>query len=115
MHCTSCNEERLFEQFHSEPASCPDVLDGDCQEWACAVCGDALIIGLPAPAYVRADSIRAALSRRTTDPSEPRTWRTPAPVLSFMGRVRDGIQSGHPRETWCFGMNLYGANLYGAA
>jgi hypothetical protein len=83
MHCTSCNEERLFEQFHSEPASCPDVLDGDCQEWACAVCGDALIIGLPAPAYVRADSIRAALSRRTTDPSEPRTWRTPAPVLSL--------------------------------
>ena len=60
MHCTGCNEERLFEQFHAEPASCPDVPDGDCQEWACAVCGDALIIGLPAPAYVRGDSIRAA-------------------------------------------------------
>jgi hypothetical protein len=59
-HCTGCNEERLFEQFHAEPASCPDVLDGDCQEWACAMCGEALIIGLPAPAYVRADSIRAA-------------------------------------------------------
>ena len=50
-HCAGCNEERLFEQFHAEPASCPDVLDGDCQEWACAVCGDAVIIGLPAPAY----------------------------------------------------------------
>jgi len=60
MHCTGCNEERLFEQFHAEPASCPDVLDGDCQEWACAVCGDALIIGLPAPASVRGDSARAA-------------------------------------------------------
>jgi hypothetical protein len=56
-HCTGCNEERLFEQFHAEPASCPDVPDGDCPEWACAVCGDALIIGLPAPAYVRSDSI----------------------------------------------------------
>ena len=60
MHCAGCNEERLFEQFHAEPASCPDVLDGDCQEWACTVCCDALIIGLPAPGYVRGDSARAA-------------------------------------------------------
>ena len=60
MHCAGCNEEQLFEQFHAEPASCPDDLDGECQEWACTVCGDALIIGLPAPAYVRGDSIRAA-------------------------------------------------------
>ena len=60
-HCTGCNEERLFEQFHAEPASCPDVPDGECQEWACAICGDALIIGLPSPAYVRADrTTRAA-------------------------------------------------------
>ena len=28
-HCTGCNEERLFEQFHAEPASCPDVPDGE--------------------------------------------------------------------------------------
>jgi hypothetical protein len=60
VHCAGCHEEQLFEQFHAEPASCPDVLDGDCQEWACTVCGDGLIIGLPAPAYVRADSARAA-------------------------------------------------------
>jgi hypothetical protein len=60
VHCAGCHEEQLFEQFHAEPASCPDVLDGDCQEWACTVCGDALIIGLPAPAYVRADGARAA-------------------------------------------------------
>jgi hypothetical protein len=52
-HCAGCSEERLFEQFHAEPANCPDVPDGECQEWACAVCGDALIIGLPVPAYVR--------------------------------------------------------------
>ena len=59
-HCTGCDEERLFEQFHAEPASCPDVMDGDCQEWACTVCGDALIIGLPAPGHVHGDSARAA-------------------------------------------------------
>ncbi len=46
-HCIECGDEQLFEQFHAEPASCPDGLDGDCQEWACTICGDALIIGLP--------------------------------------------------------------------
>ncbi|MDQ2810572.1 MAG: hypothetical protein M3Z75_01495 [Actinomycetota bacterium] len=46
-YCTGCSDEQLFERFHGEPADCPDAPDGDCQEWACAVCGDALIIGLP--------------------------------------------------------------------
>ena len=52
-HCAGCNEEQPFEQFHAEPASCPDVPDGDCQEWACVVCGDALFVGLPTPVYGR--------------------------------------------------------------
>jgi hypothetical protein len=47
--CDGCNEERPFEQFHADPASCPDSTDGDCQEWGCMVCGAALIIGLPQP------------------------------------------------------------------
>jgi len=59
-HCAGCNEERLFEQFHAEPASCPDAPDGDCQEWACTMCGDALIIRLTAPAYVRSGSLPEA-------------------------------------------------------
>ena len=60
-HCAGCNEERQFEQFHAEPASCPDVPDGVCQEWGCTVCGDALIIGLPAPGYLSSDrTTRAA-------------------------------------------------------
>ena len=60
-HCDGCNEERLFEQFHAEPASCPDVPDGDCQEWACTACGDALIIGLPLRQYADSDrTTRAA-------------------------------------------------------
>jgi hypothetical protein len=60
-HCAGCDEETQFEQFHAESASCPDVPDGDCQEWACSVCGDALIIGLPLSEDVIAVStIRAA-------------------------------------------------------
>jgi len=60
-HCAGCDEERQFEQFHPEHASCPDVPDGDCQEWACAVCGDAFIIGLPAgEAATSASTVRAA-------------------------------------------------------
>jgi hypothetical protein len=60
-YCAGCNEERLFERFHAEPASCPDVLDGDCREWGCTMCGDALIIGLPGPEYInRHSTTRAA-------------------------------------------------------
>jgi hypothetical protein len=59
-HCAGCNQERLFEQFHAEPATCPDVPDGDCQEWACTVCGDALIIGLSVPEYARGGSAARA-------------------------------------------------------
>ncbi|MGD0602398.1 MAG: hypothetical protein ABSA53_02210 [Streptosporangiaceae bacterium] len=58
-YCTGCSEERLFEQFHAEPVDCPDVPDGDCQEWACTMCGDALIIGLP----LRAEASRASTSQ----------------------------------------------------
>ena len=106
-HCAGCSEERLFEQFHAEPASCPDAPDGDCPEWACAVCGDALIIGLPAPAYVRSDSIPSTTRAAAPDPEGLRASRRPR--AASLGRIRDGIQSGNPRETWCSGMNLYGA------
>jgi hypothetical protein len=64
-HCAGCNEERLFEPFHPEPASCPDVPDGDCQEWGCTICGDALIIGIPSRERVgRGSTSRAALPAR---------------------------------------------------
>ena len=46
-YCAGCDEDTPFGQFHAEPGSCPDVPDGHCLEWACSVCGDALIIGLP--------------------------------------------------------------------
>lgn len=59
-HCAGCDGERLFEQFHAEPASCPDVADGDCLEWACTVCGEALIIGLPWPARAGRDAATRA-------------------------------------------------------
>ena len=53
--CDGCNEERLFEQFHGDPAGCPDSPDGDCQEWGCTVCGAALIIGFPVPGHRSGD------------------------------------------------------------
>ena len=54
-YCTGCAEEQPFEQFHAEAVGCPDVPDGDCPEWGCAVCGDAMFIGL------------VALTRHATD------------------------------------------------
>ena len=59
-HCAGCSEERLFERFHAESGDCPDAPAGDCQEWGCTVCGDALIIGLPGPAHVSRDSATRA-------------------------------------------------------
>ena len=51
-HCTGCGDERPFEQLHAEPGSCPDVPDGDCPEWGCSMCGEALFIGLPVREHV---------------------------------------------------------------
>jgi hypothetical protein len=47
-YCAGCGDDRLFGQFHAEPGSCPDAPDGDCPEWGCTGCGDALFIGGPA-------------------------------------------------------------------
>ncbi|MBV9095758.1 MAG: hypothetical protein JO132_18125 [Streptosporangiaceae bacterium] len=46
-NCAGCGGEQPFEQFHADPVGCPDVPDGECAEWGCIVCGEALIIGLP--------------------------------------------------------------------
>jgi hypothetical protein len=65
-YCAGCGTQRLFEQFHAEPGSCPDAPDGDCPEWGCTACGDALIIGLSVREYASDDSTsRAALPDRT--------------------------------------------------
>jgi hypothetical protein len=59
--CDGCNEERPFEQFHADPAGCPDSPDGDCLEWGCTECGAALFIGLPVPDRLwRSSTPRAA-------------------------------------------------------
>jgi hypothetical protein len=59
-YCTGCSAERQFEQFHVEPGSCPDAPDGDCPEWGCTACGDALIIGLSVRESAVADSTSRA-------------------------------------------------------
>ena len=62
-YCAGCGEDRPFGQLHAEPASCPDVGDGDCPEWGCLMCGDAFFIGLPAPEPATVSgAARAALS-----------------------------------------------------
>ena len=43
--CTECGADRLFEQYHDLPGSCPDAADGDCPEWSCTSCGCALLAG----------------------------------------------------------------------
>jgi hypothetical protein len=65
LDCPECGHEQLFEQPH--PADCPDAPDGICPEWACTVCGTALITatvpiisdGPPVPA-IAAEQERAA-------------------------------------------------------
>jgi hypothetical protein len=37
--CEDCGGERLFEQPHEMPGSCPDSPDGRCPEWSCTECG----------------------------------------------------------------------------
>ena len=59
-HCTGCGGERLFEQLHAEAPGCPDVPDGDCPEWGCSVCGEALFIGLPVREHVSSGSVSRA-------------------------------------------------------
>jgi hypothetical protein len=59
-HCTGCSDERPFERLHAEPGSCPDVPDGDCPEWGCSVCGEALFIGLPVREHVTSGSTSRA-------------------------------------------------------
>jgi hypothetical protein len=59
-YCTGCSGERLFEQMHASPAGCPDVPDGECPEWGCSVCGDALFIGPPVREHVTSGSTSRA-------------------------------------------------------
>jgi hypothetical protein len=59
-YCTGCSDERLFEQMHAESAGCPDAPDGECPEWGCSVCGDALFIGLPVREHVTGGSTSRA-------------------------------------------------------
>ena len=55
-YCAGCGEERPFEQLHAEADGCPDVPDGDCPEWGCSMCGEALFIGLPVREHVSSGS-----------------------------------------------------------
>jgi hypothetical protein len=49
--CPECGQNQPFEQPHE--TDCPDAPDGQCPEWACAVCGAALIVPLFAETAAR--------------------------------------------------------------
>jgi len=53
--CTTCHEERLFEQ-----PPCVEGHDDSCPEWVCSGCGYAILMGADAPAPARAFETVAA-------------------------------------------------------
>jgi hypothetical protein len=60
--CPDCRAERLFEQYHDAPGSCPDSGDGICPEWSCTECGAALLAGW-LPRAEEPQSVRVIHSR----------------------------------------------------
>ena len=60
--CTECGADRLFEQYHDQPGSCPVSADGDCPEWSCTGCGSALLAGF-VPCRAEADILPAIRGR----------------------------------------------------
>ena len=58
-YCAGCSEDQPFDQLHAS-LSCPDVPDGECPEWGCSVCGDAVFIGLPVREHVSSGAAKAA-------------------------------------------------------
>lgn len=47
--CTTCEDDVAFEQ-----PGCMDGHGGDCPEWVCVQCGDAVLIGFSLPDQVSA-------------------------------------------------------------
>jgi hypothetical protein len=51
-NCPGCGGDQPFEQIHAVAGECPDVLDGECPEWACPECGAAVLMGITPAAGV---------------------------------------------------------------
>ncbi|MFG2002750.1 hypothetical protein ACGFNU_26680 [Spirillospora sp. NPDC048911] len=51
MYCSTCGDERLFEQ-----PPCQDGHGADCPERMCTDCGTAMLIGLPVPSPATLES-----------------------------------------------------------
>lgn len=73
MYCSTCGDERLFEQ-----PPCPDGHGAECPERACVECGAAVLVGLP-PAVPGSGDAEGAAST-AEHPSGPDTSpREPGP------------------------------------
>jgi hypothetical protein len=53
--CADCDGERLFEQPHETPGSCPDSPNGLCPEWSCTECGATVQAAVPPLSAEQAD------------------------------------------------------------
>ena len=42
--CATCQDDVMFEQ-----PGCPDEHGGDCPEWTCVQCGEAVLVGYSLP------------------------------------------------------------------
>ncbi|MDL4774808.1 MULTISPECIES: hypothetical protein [Thermomonosporaceae] len=73
MYCSTCGDERLFEQ-----PPCPDGHGPDCPERFCAECGTAVLIGLPPVVPVIAGAVTGPLPGITTTSGTPTVHGVPA-------------------------------------
>ncbi|TDC44627.1 hypothetical protein E1281_33220 [Actinomadura sp. KC345] len=55
MYCSTCGDERVFEQ-----PPCPDGHGEECPERACVECGEAILVGAPPPALAAAPATATA-------------------------------------------------------
>ncbi|WP_344589307.1 hypothetical protein [Actinomadura vinacea] len=76
MYCSTCGDEREFEQ-----PPCRDGHGADCPERACTACGSAVLVEPPTPGPAR------SASPRGTGPGGSDGPRTPASDLPGRGRA----------------------------
>ncbi|TDC86666.1 hypothetical protein E1285_22620 [Actinomadura sp. 7K507] len=61
MYCSTCGDERVFEQ-----PPCPDGHGEECPERACVECGTAILVGSPPPALTAAPAPATVTARGRT-------------------------------------------------
>jgi hypothetical protein len=79
VYCSTCGDEREFEQ-----PPCPDGHGPDCPERACTACGTAVLVGLPLTAASAANAAPGARAAATATAARP----SPTDVSDAPGSAR---------------------------